>query len=400
VIQEEHTETPVHVVDNTDSQTLAASDAQPDLSGIEEDFKSLNQILENKGTELAVNEEEVKPEDIPEETEILAALSADTTTLQDSNGSQSAGDVHSLHVQEAENVGHNMNGHIALESGKSDIQPTEPVQDQPEANQEQNENSVENSSKLPEEQPAEIDSSTTTQQHDYEIEWGQSVDAENGDLFGQNGGQEQWGNGDFLESKDDITEERPDPEAQEYTLFEERDDHLEDHQDPEIGHTSADVHDAEPDDAEGSYDPFAEPSQQQNKYDDERVAAFSQIQGHTSESSNALEFVAHQLVDPSNPVPQDMAEESSNGSNENSDGQQSNNWWENAGSSEVFDFSALETEGGFDDAFDPTKGTGQLLPATDDPFADIVDSNNGGLDLEPLGSKGTHWSLLTRAYFI
>jgi hypothetical protein len=160
-----------------------------------------------------------------------------------------------------------------------------------------------------------------------------------------------------------------------------------------MGGTSADVQDAEPDDVDDTTDPFAVASQQQNDYDDDRVAAFSQVQGNPSESSNALEFVAHQLVDPSNPVPRDMPDEGSSDINENCDDQSANNWWENSGSNEGFDFSTLENEGGFDDDFDPTNRTvqdtlNQDLPPHDDPFSEIVKSDNGDSPLDPFNNKG------------
>ena len=395
-MEKEHAETPGDVVESTDSQAPTATEAEPDLSGAENDLESINPISENKGTDVVGIEEEKKTEDPPEEAGNIDESSEDTTALQDSKGSQSAGDIHSLHVQDVENVDHRVNGHIALENGRRDLKNTELARDQPEVDQGENEPPAGQSNHLPAEHvDPEIDPFPQTQQDEREIEWGQTADVETADIFGPNGGQEVWGNGEFLSEINDATEERPDPESQGYTLLEDRDDQYEDRQDPEMGNnTSADVHDAEPDEVEDLVDPFAEASQQQDELDDGRVAAFSQVQGNASESSNALEFVAHQLVDPSNPVPQDMSEESTDDVNENTDSQQANNWWENTGSNEVFDFNALETEGGFDDDFDPTNGMKEDmlkedLPSQDDPFAEILNSDNTALSLDLFNSKGT-----------
>jgi hypothetical protein len=81
-----------------------------------------------------------------------------------------------------------------------------------------------------------------------------------------------------------------------------------------------------------------------------------------------LEFVAHQLVDPSNPIPQIQPEHADN----NEQPENPSNWWDSTGNDQEFDFtrvenstgniddefssSRVENEGAFNDDFNPTDG--------------------------------------------
>jgi hypothetical protein len=138
-------------------------------------------------------------------------------------------------------------------------------------------------------------------------------------------------------------------------------DHDDDEQaetdDPEMGNTSADVWDAETRYIDDD-DAMPSPTKSENsEHETDQVAAFSQVQGSGPESGSALEFVAHQLVDPSNPVPQ--MESNKSGEGEKTE-DTSKDWWESTGN-DSFAFTRVENEGGFNDDFNPTNGMRLLV---------------------------------------
>jgi hypothetical protein len=191
---------------------------------------------------------------------------------------------------------------------------------------------------------------------------------------------------------DDPFNGNPDPEAQGYTLIKDEDDQVQERWESEGANTSADVHDAENGDDVADPESLSQPFSEEEDFNDQ-FAAFSQIQGSNSESAVALEFVAHQLVDPSNPVPhgiehQKLKEEDAQKGNVEID-----DIWGSAGDSAAFDFGSSKNPGEFDDDFDPTNKSSEETPeqpgsSLDDPFAEISASNVRNLSENPFNDQG------------
>lgn len=358
-----------------------------ETSGTENYVKSINPAPQTEEKHVVENEQDSTKENSSEKLHLLDDSAADRTALHDNKDSHSTTDIHSLRVQEMDDAEHSINGNMSVEDERSE---TEHAEDLPMASQHHEKSSAKEFSDLPTDVETPTDLSTQLEPDDSTIGLGQNI-RENTNTLDQEVGQMAWIH--FDEYSNDRQGERPDPVSQGYALLRDQARQIEESEDPEVGGTSADVQDAEPNDTDDTEDPFAAASQQQNENDDGRVAAFSQVQPNSSESSNALEFVAYQLVDPSNPVPRNMLDEGRNNTNENVDELSANNWWENSGSNEVFDFNTLENEGGFDDDFDPTNRTAQDtfypdLPLHDNPFSEIIKSTNVNSSVDPFDNKG------------
>jgi hypothetical protein len=184
---------------------------------------------------------------------------------------------------------------------------------------------------------------------------------------------------------DDAFDVRPDPESQGYSLIRDEEDQTQDQWESEGANTSADVQDAKNGDDEPERESLSLAFSQEDGSSSDPFAAFAQIQGSNSESAVALEFVAHQIVDPSNPVPQDMEPQQSIEEERQTESLGNPDIWGSIGSDELFDFeSGSKNPGEFDDEFDPTSKISQESlkhpnSSTDDPFAQFYVSND--LDL-------------------
>src|SRR5579859_1306679 len=249
-------ESPLGDIENADNEMTMAAEEKYGLPGTENHVESGNPTSNNEEAEVPEYQQESEAANSPKDVDTLDASAADTTALQDDRENHSADAVQSLHIQEVKNVDDSTNGHIATQDGKSEIQETESALNLPVDNERQNEKSVaDNTIKSPVEETApDFSSFAPTQEEGPGIDWGQSVDAETSDLFGLSAGQD-WSNGDFLAESNDIMDERPDPESQGYTLLNDQEDQSDDCQDPEMGNTSADVHDAEPDEVDNPNEP-------------------------------------------------------------------------------------------------------------------------------------------------
>lgn len=360
---------------------------------------SINPPPHAEETHVAEHEQDLKTEHCSETLDPLDDSAEDRTALHNNKDSHSSTDIHSLRVEETENTENNINGDMAVEDNTSEIAH---AKDLSMASQHHETSSAKEFSELPTDVEAATDLFAQLENDDSTIGLGQNI-TENTEILDQDASERPWSHEELFDESNHIQGEWPDPESQGYALLRGQDYQIEESEDHEMGGTSADVQDAERDDTDNTADPFSTASQQQNESDDGRVAAFSQLQPNASESSNALEFVAHQLVDPSNPVPRNMLDEGRNNINENVDDQSANNWWENSGSNEIFDFNTLENEGGFDDEFDPTNRTvqdtfNQDLPLHDDPFSEIIKSDNVNSSVDAFYNKGallfkyTHFS--------
>jgi hypothetical protein len=176
---------------------------------------------------------------------------------------------------------------------------------------------------------------------------------------------------------DDAFNGRPDPESQGYSLIRDEEDQIHDQWESEGANTSADVQDAENGDDEPEPESLSLAFSQEGGSSSNPFAAFAQIQGSNSGSSVALEFVAHQIVDPSNPVPQDMEPQLSGEEEQRTESLGNPDIWGSIGNHELFDFeSGSKNPGEFDDEFDPTSKVSQESlkhpnSSTDDPFAEV-----------------------------
>ena len=196
----------------------------------------------------------------------------------------------------------------------------------------------------------------------------------------------------FALENDDPFNGDPDPEAQGYTLIKDEDDEVQERWESEGANTSADVHYAENGDDVADPECLSQPFSEEEDFNDQ-FAAFSQIQGSNSESAVALEFVAHQLVDPSNPVPHGIEHQKLKEEEPQIESMESNDIWGSAGDNEAFDFGSSKNPGEFDDDFDPTNKRSQETPeqpgsSLDDPFAEISASNVRNLSENPFNDEG------------
>jgi len=159
-------------------------------------------------------------------------------------------------------------------------------------------------------------------------------------------------------------EDRPDPESQGYTLLQNEDDCANDDQfDPEMGNTSADVHDAQQgDNMTSSHE------SQQNNHHDEQVAAFSQVHEPLSQGVTGLEFVAHQLVDPSDDVPEEMSSERLD--QKDREDESGERWWSSNEIGEKFNFGQQEEHQSATDAFESNNTSEHLPVKTEDSQSD------------------------------
>jgi hypothetical protein len=155
-------------------------------------------------------------------------------------------------------------------------------------------------------------------------------------------------------------DEMADPESQGYERLPDKEedaqpepDNPEIGDDPEMGNTSAEVQDAETGYTNDESTSSLEISEGVEPVDNQ-VAAFSQIQGSGSRGAAALEIVAHQLVDPSNPVPQmEPKQPHEKAPIENV----AKDWWDSSGNDDEFAVGRAENEGAFNDDFNPTNGS-------------------------------------------
>ena len=182
------------------------------------------------------------------------------------------------------------------------------------------------------------------------------------------------GNGFFGSQPHDI-DNRPDPKSQGYTL-------LQDDDDSKIGNTSADVHGAEEGRTEDNFNLFS-PEQQADQPTDE-VAAFSQVQGSISQGVTGLKFIAHQLVDPSNPVPHEMQPEKAVEHDNGVTNPLDDKLW-GLPDNEEFNFVTAEDQS---NAFNSSNSAYQHFSTeSEDPFAQILQSN-GSHNTDPFATKG------------
>lgn len=185
----------------------------------------------------------------------------------------------------------------------------------------------------------------------------------------------------FATEENDAFDGRPDPESQGYSLLRDEEVEIQDQWESEGANTSADVQDVENGDDEPPPEFLSMAFPQEDGTSNDPFAAFAQIQGSNSESAVALEFVAHQIVDPSNPVPQDMEPQQSEEEERQIESLEKDDIWGSVGNDELFDFeSGSKNPGEFDDEFDPTNKISQELlkdsnSLTDDPFVEIYTSN-------------------------
>jgi hypothetical protein len=174
-------------------------------------------------------------------------------------------------------------------------------------------------------------------------------------------------------------DERPDPESQGYTLIQNDDDGANDDQfDPEMGNTSADVHDAQLGGNMSSHE------SQQDSHHEEQVAAFSQVHEPLSQGVTGLEFVAHQLVDPSDNVPQEIHSETA-GQKEVS----GERWWSSNEIGEKFNFGQQDEQQGSPNAFEPDSASEHLpvkpKDSQDDQFFQLLASEEPQQSSAPKG---------------
>jgi hypothetical protein len=181
----------------------------------------------------------------------------------------------------------------------------------------------------------------------------------------------------FFGSQSPNLANRPDPESQGYTL-------LQDNDPPETGSTSADVDDAKEGHTEDNFNIFSTSPQRQDPTTG-KVAAFSQVQGSISQGVAGFEFAGHQLVDPSNPVLQEMQTEM-NVEHESGNTNPSDNKWWGVTENEEFNFGAADNQ---PDAFNSSSDPFQHIStqSEEDPFAQILESN-GSNNPDPFASKG------------
>lgn len=169
----------------------------------------------------------------------------------------------------------------------------------------------------------------------------------------------------FFGSQIDELDNRPDPESQGYSL-------LQDNEDPE-GNVRTDVHDAKEGHIEDKFNNGHSFSPQQREQSTDKVNAFSQVQGSISESVTGLEIAAHQLVDPSNPVPKGIESESSA---EHAKGFE-DKWFGSSENDQDFNFGGAEDQSNIFSSNNSVfpEFSQQSEEAQADPFAQIVQSN-------------------------
>ena len=184
----------------------------------------------------------------------------------------------------------------------------------------------------------------------------------------------------------DETDDRPNPESQGYTLLQTDDnDGNTDPFDPEMGNTSADVHDAQQEDNTRSFH-----ASQRDVHDENQFAAFSQVHESLSQGVTGLEFVAHQLVDPSESVPKEMTSQppAPAGLGDFS----GERWWSSNENGDRFNFGQQDEGRNPGKAFDSNSDVSQHFPVkeediNEDPFSQMLTSDQPGQESVP---KGTH----------
>ena len=143
--------------------------------------------------------------------------------------------------------------------------------------------------------------------------------------------------------------------------------------------TSADVHDAQlPGNMTSSHE------SQRDSHHEEQVAAFSQVHEPLSHGVTGLEFVAHQLVDPSDNVPQEMYSETA-GHKEVS----GERWWSSNEIGDKFNFVQQDEEQSSPNAFEPDSASEHLPVKTedsqDDQFFQLLASDEPQQSSAPKG---------------
>jgi len=204
----------------------------------------------------------------------------------------------------------------------------------------------------------------------------------------------EFGESMFGDGKFDI-DDRPDPESQGYTLLQNDDDDgaNDDPFDPEMGHTSADVHDAQHADNMPSFH-----ESQQDTHHDYHVAAFSQVHESLSQGVTGLEFVAHQLVDPSETVPQGMTSQTPAPA---SAGEAGERWWSSNENAEQFNFGQQDEEQNPSNLFESSNDVSQHFPvkeedSQEDPFSQLLASNESREVSAPKGRHHSECELIVR----
>ena len=195
-------------------------------------------------------------------------------------------------------------------------------------------------------------------------------------------GQSIFGTGAF--DQDD----QLDPELQGYALLGNDDNGA--NNDPhhsDIGDTSADVHNAQ-----GGDNFTSSPESKREGYDEDQVAAFSQAREPLSEGVTGLEFLAHQLVDPCDNIPNEMhLEMSTQKKRGDISGER---WWSSYEDSEKFNFGEREERKDVSDLFEASEDISQHFPVKmentqGDPFTRLLASNESQQASAP---KGTYFA--------
>lgn len=157
---------------------------------------------------------------------------------------------------------------------------------------------------------------------------------------------------------------RPDPESQGYSL-------LQDNDDPEMGSTGVIIYSAQERHTEDNFNLLS--TEQDNQSTTDKVTAFSQVQVSSSQSITSLEFVAHQLIDPSDPVPQDMNPEKAVDDNNGESNTLDDKWW-GVTENEEFNFATAQNESNAFNSSNNQHVQSQSMEE-EDPFAQISQSN-------------------------
>lgn len=190
-------------------------------------------------------------------------------------------------------------------------------------------------------------------------------------------------------------DDRPDPESQGYTLLQNNEDGANNNSfDPEMGNSSADVHDAQ----QADNMPSSHESQR-DSHQDNHVAAFSQIHEPLSQGVTGLEFVAHQLIDPSETVPQEMASQTSVPAEL---GEVSGErWWSSNENGERFNFGQQDEEQNPGNELESSYDVSQHFPvkeedSQEDLFSQLLGSNDSREASAPKGKHYSEYGLIVR----
>ena len=188
--------------------------------------------------------------------------------------------------------------------------------------------------------------------------------------------------------------DRQDPEAQGYSLLPPDDSPpKEEFVEEESGATSADVENAIPFDTNHNGEDFFASKLEEQEAGTEKVNAFSQIQGSISHTDVALEFVANQLVNPSNHMPSDMPEERSSDKQAwNSKPNIEDIWSENE-DARKFEFGNIGDQRVENDPFEPFPTMSEESKEVEkDPFG-VISGSNGANGDDLMDMEGIQFSI-------